>query len=268
VAPNGRQAAVQISGGTEEIWLLDLASYSLTPFVSTGGSSQAPVWSQDSRHVYYRGTRSGFRNIYRKAVDGSGTEERVTTKADVLQTPHGVTADGRWLVYHESGASAQGGNDLWKLPLAGSGAGEPETLIVTPASESNARLSPDDRWLAYVSDAGGLPAVWVRPFAGGAPRRLSSEVAFAPVWSRDGKELYYVAADGLRAVRVSGDSFGQPRTLVAGQFVGSQNSNSNYDSLHDGRLMHLQSVQTGTVPTRIEVILNGLSLLQRPAADR
>jgi serine/threonine-protein kinase len=268
ISPDGLRAAVQISGGTEEIWLFDLSSYTLTPFVTTGGSSQSPVWSADSRHIYYRGTRSGFRNIFRKAVDGSGAEERLTTKPDVSQTPFSVTSDGKWLLYGEGGPSTRGGNDLWKFALVG-GVSDPAPFLATEDSESFARVSPDNRWVAYVSDAGGLSAVWVRPFEGGAARRLSGDtIALAPVWSRDGRDLYFVAADGLRSVSVSGDTFGAPRTIAPGRFVTSQNSNSNYDSAKDGRLLHMQPAQELKVPTRIEIILNGLALLRRPGEGR
>lgn len=262
LSPDGRQAALHLASGTKEIWLYDFDTRTQTPLATTGGSSQAPLWSADGKYVIYRGTRSGFRNLFRKAADGSGAEERLTTKADAVQTPLSVTADGRWLIYAEGGLDSNGASDLWKLPLDGDGA--PERLLATPASELFGRVSPDGRWLAYASDLSGSVEVWVQPFEGGGSRRqVSREGGVAPLWSSDGRELLFTAADGIMTVSVSGETFGTPRLRAAGRFVPSENSNTNYDIARDGRILHI--VPTSPLPktTRIEIIVNGLELLRQ-----
>ena len=95
ISPDGRQAVVQVYEGAVGLWLYDFARQTLTPFVTTGGSSQAPVWTADGKRVVYRGTRTGLRNLYAKAADGTGAEVRLTTKADVIQTPTSVSPDGQ-----------------------------------------------------------------------------------------------------------------------------------------------------------------------------
>jgi len=117
ISPDGTRAAIHSRGTTEEIWILDFRTGSFTPLVTPAGSSQAPVWTADSKSVIYRGTREGFRNIFRKPADGGGTEEMVTSKADGLQTPTSTTADGKWMVYLQSGGANAG--DLWRISLDG-----------------------------------------------------------------------------------------------------------------------------------------------------
>jgi serine/threonine protein kinase/Tol biopolymer transport system component len=264
ISPDGLHAALQVSSGVEEIWLYDFATQTLTPIVTTGGSSQAPVWSADGKYVYYRGTRSGFRNLFRKAIDGASGEERLTTKPDVSQTPYSITPDGKWLVYGELGKGVSGDGDLWKLPLDSDAA--PSPIIATPAAEKAARVSPDGRWIAYVSDVSGRDEVWVQSFAeGGARRQISREGGVSPLWSRDGKELIFTGPDALMTVAVAGDTFGVPRERAAGRFVGAQNSNTNYDIARDGRVLELVPSQPAKAITRIEIVLNGLELLQSAA---
>ena len=103
LSPDGARAVLQIREGTIGLWLYDFARRTLTPFATASGSSQGAVWTPDGRRIVYRGTRQGTRNIYWKPTDGSGEEERLTTKPDVVQTPSSVSPDGEWLAYSEGG---------------------------------------------------------------------------------------------------------------------------------------------------------------------
>jgi serine/threonine-protein kinase len=257
ISPDGTRAALQIRGGTEEIWIYDFRTRSFTPIVTPGGSSQAPVWTTDSNHLIYRGTRQGFRNIFRKAADGSGAEERLTTKAGVIQTPISATPDGRWVIVGEGGAGV-GGQDIWQVSLEGAHPSEP--VVSTPAPETNGQVSPDGRWMSFDSAVTGRLEVWVQPFgsSSGAMRQVSRNGGSVSRWSRDGRELFYMAANGVMAVTANGGTFGPPRLLFEGRFRPSANANSNYDVARDGRFLHVQPVQPTRPDTRVEVVLNGL----------
>ncbi|HYN09747.1 MAG TPA: protein kinase [Vicinamibacterales bacterium] len=258
ISPDGTRAALHMRGGTEEIWIYDFRTKSFTPLVTPGGSSQAPVWTSDSQYVIYRGTRQGFRNIFRKAADGSDAEERITTKAGVIQTPISVTPDGKWVIVGEGGAGS-GGQDLSKVSLEGTHASEP--VVATPAPETDGQVSPDGRWISFDSGVTGRIEVWVKPFgsaSSGAMRQLSRDGGGVSRWSRDGRELFYMVPNGMMAVSVSGETFGQPRLLFEGRYRTQANSNSNYDVARDGRFLHVQPVQPTKPDTRVEVVLNGL----------
>lgn len=106
---------------------------------------------------------------------------------------------------------------LWSLRRDG----EPERLIVTPASESQAVISPDGRWLAYVSDQTGRFQVYVREFPSGTSAAVSTDGGEEPMWSRDGRELYFRRGPGVYAVTLSSNSdwtASPPRLIVSQPF--------------------------------------------------
>ena len=156
VSPDGRFAAVSVQGPVQTIWVYDFARRTLTPITpATLGSSQAPVWARDGKRLAYRGTRTGFRNLFWTSVDGTEKEQRLTT-SDNLQTPSGWSEDGTSLVYIE--VVPETGNDILMLSIADK---TPHPLLQTTASERAPAVSPDGRWLAYSSNESGAEQVYV-----------------------------------------------------------------------------------------------------------
>ena len=117
LSPDAQRAVLQIREGTIGLWLYDFARRTLTPFATASGSSQGAVWTPDGRRIVYRGTRQGTRNLYWKPTDGSGDEERLTTKPGVVHTPSSVSPDGQWLAFAEGGGTVQG--TTWVMSLTG-----------------------------------------------------------------------------------------------------------------------------------------------------
>ena len=260
ISPDKRTAIVQIVSGSIELWLLDLERNTLTPFVTTGGSSQAPVWTPDGKRVIYRATRNGVRNLYWKPVDGSSDEERLTTKPGFLQTPASAwTGAGSTMVtFSENGA--QQARRLWTLTLEGTR--ETKVLVAQDGTE-NARISPDGKWVAF--DVGG--EVYLQPFSGGGARvPVSSGGGAESLWSKDGKTLYFLAGTALMAVDVSTSPslvVGKPRTIATGEFVGSPNSVTSYAIGKDGRFLRVQSVGADPAARSIQLVLNWDEELKR-----
>ena len=262
ISPDGTRAAIHNRGRTEEIWIFDFQTKSFTPLATTGGSSQAPVWTTDSKSIVYRGTRKGFRNLFIRAADGSGEEQRLTTQAGGIQTPVCMTPDGKFVVFVESGPHAKAGaSDLLKVALEG--AHEITPVVATDASETAGQVSPDGRWIAFDLPVNGLFEIWVKPFdssaTSGAMRQISRNGGTGLRWSRDGRELFYTVSNGMMAVNVKGDSFSQPHLLFEGRYRLAANANTNYDVAKDGRFLHVQPVQPSMVLDRIEVVLNGIA---------
>jgi serine/threonine-protein kinase len=277
ISPDGRQAIVQIQEGTNGLWLLDFARQALTPFATSGGSSQSPVWSVDGKRVFYRGTRAGFRNLFWKAADGTGEEERLTTKADVVQTPTSVSPDGRWLVFNESGHQSAA-VQVWALPLEAepfpAGSGRPEAVEarapVFLVQGNDGQVAPDGKWMAYESFVSGRPEIYVQPFPGPGPRQpISTGGAKEPRWSRDGSELFFTTVDRLLVVDVTTAptlSAGAPRVVFEGRYRGSLNGNTPYDVSADGqRFLRVQQVEPDRAVTHIDVVLNWRAELEQAA---
>ena len=198
ISPDGRRAAVDIDAGTVSVWLYDFMRATLTPLTTGKGSSQAPRWTPDGTHIVYRGTRAGFRNLWWKTVDDTANEERLTT-GELTQTPGSWSGDGQWLVYYQSDPAT--GADIWALPSGGDRM--PRVMVSAPFAERHPRLSPDGRWLAYTSNESGRNEVLVQSFPEpGRQDTGSTGGGIEPVWSRDGRELFYLNGDAMMAVEI------------------------------------------------------------------
>jgi len=154
------------------------------------------------------------------------------------------------------------------LPAAG---GEVQDLVKTQFVEDSAQISPDGHWLAYRSNRSGRFEVWVQALSGGAPVRISQSGGRQPVWSRNGRELFYVEATRMMAVGVkSGEdfSFDAPVALFEWPFVQDFLEFRNYDVAADGRFLMLapvrdESTSATSAPTGIWVVQNWVEELKR-----
>ncbi|HET9385465.1 MAG TPA: protein kinase [Gemmatimonadales bacterium] len=263
ISPDGTRAAVDMEGGTVSVWLYDFVRATLTPLTTGKGSSQAPRWTADGTRLVYRGTRTGTRNLWWKGVDDAAGEERLSS-GDGIQTPGSWSADGQWLAYNDSDPVT--GFDIWALPSGGDR--KPRAVAGTPSMEASPRLSPDGRWLAYTSDESGRTEVLVQSFPEpGGRTQISTRGGTEPVWSHDGRELFYLNGDAMMAVEIrSSPAFaaGTPRMLFEGRYVRSPNSVASYDVSADGqRFLRVQPMHPDPPTNQIQVTLNWFEELKR-----
>jgi len=258
VSPDGRRVAVSIfSGGSFDVWVLDLNRDTLTRLTFRGGSS--PVWSPDGKRLAFDSSWER-RNLYWKAADGSGPEERLTNSPHDQQA-ESWSPDGKSLVFREEDPA--NGPDLWVLPLEGDR--KPRPFLQTRFAELFARISPDGRWLAYASDESGRFEVYVQPFPGpGGKSQASTDGGTEPAWA--GRELFYRNGDKMMAVEVTpGPSFvaAKPRMLFQGPFVRSVAGFRRYDVAPDGkRFVMIQRPEVESGPPQINVVLNWVEELR------
>jgi Tol biopolymer transport system component len=262
---------VQIREATTGLWIYDFGRGTMTPLNTGTGSSQAPLWTADGRRVIYRGTRQGTRNLYWIPVDGSGGEERLTSKPGVVQTPTSISADGRLLLFDETGPEEPEGAGTWVMRLDGDST--PHRRVPAPAAGRDGQISPDGRWVAYQAAVSSRQEVFVAPFSGSGERRLvSTDGGAEPLWSRDGRELFFQSGTRLMAVAVTpGAAFSAspPRLVHEGRFVRSVNGNTSFGITRDGkRFLRIQPVTQEPAITRVELVLDWFSALSRRAASR
>jgi Tol biopolymer transport system component len=216
LAPDGKRVVVgrlDPQTRTRDIYVIDLARGAGSRLTFDPGEDRLPVWSPDGSRIAWSANREGAFQIYQKLADGVGPEE-LLRKEDVFISPSSWPADGRFLLYNR--ADPKTSQDLWVLPLAGDR--QPSPFLHTPYRETSGRFSPDGRWIAYTSDDQGRPEVFIKAFPDlGGKWQVSSGGGAQPWWRSDGRELYYLSADGkLMAVEVKpGGSFeaGAPRAL-------------------------------------------------------
>ena len=185
--------------------------------------------------IFWTSTRENVnRAIYRKASDGSGAEQSIWTG-----DPHvhigGVTPDGSTLIVS---LIQQQHVHLGAITIAD---GTLKPLLTTPFTNTTPALSPDGRWLAYASDESGQAEVYVQPFPSMQGRtQVSAGGGSEPVWSRNGRELYY-RGQGNHV----GGCFGRrrvlraaPRPLLDDRLGNPQGGgHTGYDAMPDGKLV-------------------------------
>ena len=190
LSPQGDRIALQIDVGANDIWVLDLARGVRTRLTFGPVSNNYPVWSPDGKWIVYSSERNGRHHIYRKPSDGSGAEELLLDD-DQLILVSDWSRDGKYLLYSR-GPFFGNGEEIWAMPLDG----DRKPFLVVPHGANSfaagGRLSPDGRWLAYSSNESGQPEVYVVPFRGGQGKwQVSQSGGNGPLWSADGKGLYY-----------------------------------------------------------------------------
>jgi len=151
----------------------------------------APVWSPDGSQVVFRSNRKGVNDLFEKPARGTADEQPLLVTSQA-KSPLDWSPDGRFLLY--STQDPRTGSDVWALPLTGER--KPFAVLDSSFEEIEGQFSPDGRWLAYASNESGRYEIHVRTFPeAGGQRQVSLAGGVQPRWSRDGRELFYVAPD-------------------------------------------------------------------------
>jgi serine/threonine-protein kinase len=261
LSPSGDRLAVTIEEeGNSDVWILDRqrATWSRMTFRSAGDFN--PHWTPEGRYLYYNVEQPQF-DIYRRRADLSAEPEAVLVSTlDKLVTS--ISPDGRWLLYSE--ANPETDEDIWIMPLGEEAA--PREYLKTDFEEQKATFSRDGRWVAYVSNETGRREVYVRSFLDpGRPWQISSEGGDEPLWSRDGRHLYYHGGEGFHRVRVStSGSFeaGRPEKLFDPSHRGYWASTGYEQSLDTAELLVVQ-IPRESLPRSVRVVTGWLEELQR-----
>jgi len=205
LSPDGRRVALNRTvQGNFDIWLLETRRGLLTRLTVDPRFEWAAVWSPDSRRIAFQ---RDDRMYVRVVENAPGTEALLSSATGARPTDW--SSDGRYLVFHRDDPKT--GPDVWALPFDREGKpGEPVVVARTDAAEQNAQLSADGKWVAYQSNESGQIEIYVQPFPGPGPKlRVSANGGIQVRWRSDGKELFYLAADGrLMAVPIRPDSSG------------------------------------------------------------
>jgi Tol biopolymer transport system component/tRNA A-37 threonylcarbamoyl transferase component Bud32 len=260
LSPDGSKLAVTIDPRPSQVWVYDLARKSRIA-IATEGHNLGSLWTPDGRRVAY--ATDSPPDIYWRTADGGSAAERLLAR-DGPQYPTSWSADGRLLIFDDGVPNRY---DIRALPLGGT----PRALVATPASELGGQLSPDGRWLAYQSNESGRFEIYVRPFPNVGDRKwsISTSGGQRALWSRNGKELFYLVGSGVVSVAVeaSGSTFsvGAPQVLFSGPF---DTTNANYTVSRDGTHFVMVEVDPHSRPTQLQVVLNWADEVARLAPSQ
>ena len=201
MTPDGRRVVYEqadAASGNIDMWTMDLATAATTQLTFGGPVEFYPACAPNSRDIALAVLKPSNPNLFRQSLSAPG--QLVPLFESLLpKLPTDWSRDGTQLIFSELNPAT--GWDVASLSLA---TGQPRPLLTTPAQESDAKLSPDGRWLAYVSNESRRVEVYVQAMGGGGGKWLVSRGGgVQPQWSADGRQLYYLALDQrLMAVSV------------------------------------------------------------------
>ena len=196
-------------------------------------------------------------NLFVQAADGTGSAERVTTDTNG-QFAGSWVDDGRTIVYFQS--DPRTGFDKFTIWRADLNAGNTSYRASKLGPGLGARVSPDQRWLAYVSSASGIVEAFVTPFPQQGQRwQVSEGGGQEVVWSPDSRELYFRRGQRMYAVRVdpaANPPVGRATVTFEGRYLYQANypGGPNYDVGPDGRFLMISSEEGPA--DQVQVVLN------------
>jgi serine/threonine-protein kinase len=216
LSPDGHRIAVVVSGENSDIWVYDLDRSTSMRLTSEAGNL-APVWSPDGLRVAFGSNRRGSSDVYWMRADRQGGEEQLTANDGIYLPTSWSRSTGAVLVTSVNAASNV---DILMLERPG---GSVVPVVRTSFAEERAVFSPAAPYIAYTATETGRSEVYVR----GLPpddRRwlLSAGGGTDPVWSHDGKELFFRSGDDLMAVDITATPqfrAGKPHKLFSGRYA-------------------------------------------------
>ncbi len=238
-----------------DIWTIDVARATQSRLTLSTGTDIYPVWAPDGATIVYESTRDG---LLARTASSTDAPRRLLGLPSLL-IPTQISSDGKSLVFFAD-MGGTGGFDVFVLPLNGDA--KPTRVVQTPVSDVEPQLSPDGRWMAYVSIETGSHETFVQPFPSG---RAKWQVPVAggrqPMWRRDGRELFLVTSERrFYAIEVRPRAttleFGEPQFLfdMPANTVSVRNS---YAPTSDGQRFLVNKLvdATARVPA-IDVVFN------------
>jgi hypothetical protein len=263
LSPDEQRLVIGLNTGSgDDIWVKELLPRGSASRITLGTSPERrPHWRPDGRWVTFL-TDTSF--VMRRA-DGTGRDSVIYAG----RTDEGLLSpDGRWVVLRMGATSAaSGGRDIFVMEVGVDSV--PRVLVASPYDEMAIQLSPDGRWLAYQSEETGRREIFLRPFPNvdDGKVQVSSEGGTGPLWSRDGREFFYVRDDEtMMAVPVSSDGtfrVNEQRELF--QLTGGiADLNAFFytpwDVASDGRFIMTRAVATGDEqPAMLVVVENWIT---------
>jgi Tol biopolymer transport system component len=257
LSPDGRTIAVTAGLlDAREVWTYSVSNAQLARLPIPGARNDRPEWTADGRSLLVRSSRAGdYNTMWLQPIDGGAASQLVGDAH--AQIDEGVLSpDGKYIIFQRD---STGNSEVWYRALSGDTAWR--FVDGRQNGANGARFSPDGRFIAYASyGLGPVPQIVVRTFpALGPPQQITTNGGTTPVWSADGKRIYFVNNEQLLAVDVNSlapPSFSAPKVILSRQY--SFNIvHADYDVARDGKTV--VALRTPQQTSQIVVVRNLLS---------
>lgn len=276
LSPDGKLLAVEVEGPNHDFYFYDFARAVMSR-VTNDGTSHGPIWSPDGKQIAFRTWKGGKMTLASMPSDRSRPEEMMVN-APAWQSAVSFSPDGKYLSFDQVTFNSGREDSVWILPLTGDR--QPQPFLRSRFPIGAGKFSPDGKWIVYCSMESGKAEIYVQPWPGPGPKiQISSEGGMDPVWSRDGKEIFYRNAAKMMVVPVSAHtSFraGRPQMLWEGEYTLGLSSScglrgvtfTSYDVSPDGqRFLMSKDNEQNAYATKIIVVVNWIEELKRIMAE-
>jgi Tol biopolymer transport system component len=260
LSPDGERLAVDtddLQAANINVWIHDLKRATATRFTFGSDEDVDAVWSPDGGRIAYRSYGKG---AMVKQANGLEKERLVGGLLDPTgdMLPDSWSPDERYLVC--TNQTDRGEQQLYLIDVA---SGKRSLLIPGAANHRDGQVSPDGKWLAYQSDESGTWEIYVTTFPAAQGKwQVSQGGGTEPRWRHDGKEIFYISANGMMtAVPVStesGFSTGSPQQLfpVHSRAPISSTDFYSYDVTRDGQRFLINKYEKPASVPPLDIVLN------------
>ena len=262
LSPDGQRIAYSAVGLKRQIFVYDL-NRGTNSALTGEGRAIYPIWTPDSKRLLFAWHKSLAQNLFWQPYDGSSSMERLTT-SDHVQRPGSCSSDGKTVAFVEYLTNTNADIVLLDVP-----SGHVTPFLHSQFNEKFPDFSPDGRWLAYTSDESKRDEIYIRAFPGpGVKQQVSSEGGEEPLWSRNGKQLFYRWMDQMWVVDVRADggfATSKPRLLFEKPGYGQGLPTRAYDLSLDGKrfLMVKEEQRKPSPVTEMILVQNWFEELKR-----
>jgi serine/threonine-protein kinase len=268
VSPDGTRIAVTADAVRGAALVLDIARSVLSRITPDEYDATRPIWTPDGRSLVVAASKEGEpRGLFLIRAEAGAPMQRLTS-SDLPQVPYSWTPDGKTLVFGETRAETSA--DLWTLTLDGDRT--PRPLLQTRDAEQEAAVSPDGRSIAYAANRSGLIVVYVADFPALTNTvQASTGYARLPVWSRDGRRLFFKESGSvIDAVAISRAGSHAALTVSKPQRIveGPSAPLGPYDVTPDGRFVVVDGEAVAGAVSELKIVLNWFTELRAKLPPR
>ena len=265
ISPDGRKlAAVVLPKGAQSvnrpnIWVFDLARGIKTRITFSSAGDRAPAWTPDGKSIVFSSNRGGLTHLYEKASDGTGVTTPLVAD-DAEESFPSFSSDGRYLLFLRRKDQPGARSEIWAMPMGGDR--KPLPVIQSQFDLFEAVLSPNGKWLVYMSRESGRPEIYIVPFLHGSGRQeVSAAGGLRPRWRADGRELFYVSSDGLMSVEIAE----QGSRLIVGkvQELFKAELGPFFDVTPDGKEFIMLGAEVQQAEAPLTLVTNWPALLEK-----
>ncbi|MGH9588923.1 MAG: protein kinase domain-containing protein [Terracidiphilus sp.] len=268
LSPDGARLAVAVGPFEKrDIWVYDLKRGTASRLTFNPADDTNTLWSADGTRIVFSSNRDGQFNIYQKDANGEGSAQSLIESKEPPKHIDDLSPDGRYAIYD----TATTDEALWGVQLSGDR--KPFAYVQASFRAKSPRFSPNGRYVAYSSTETGSPEVYVQTFPQHTGKwQISASGGDQPMWSRDGKELFYLDPEGkLMYVDIDPNSAtfqaAIPKTLFQTQLDGRYPGRNMYVVSPDGQRFLMLAPAGGIKPRPITVVVNWPEMLKSSGSN-